>query len=488
MMAEVRDKCLYDSKIFEAIKYIKSISKKKPTLQNIHKYLVKQQLTLENDFLQVLLDVLVEENNLEIYKSNINETCYNIKKTADVIDDKDSDSDTETLTEGNSVAFYSNTPRRKSVDKSPNIRELETFIDKMDSLHKNNIKSDDFHICHQVVLQQKEYIKSQNTTIDHLRGELQNKQKVIENLLETLKSCLVSQSMRHDERYFSLQDTNYKSDQKNFSNSDIPINSHKELINIDKGTISNNHERNNHIQRSNQKTTKDDDNTTDDTSKTSSSSNQNSSSKELNISRTEHGDESTKGKNTKENNYDKESNDDQMKSNEGSKLEKKKVFILGDSIIKHVKSYNISKSVDNCKVYVKDFPGARVRCMHDYVKPTIRENPDHIILHVGTNDLSTNIPTEKVAESIVDLASSLKSSACTVAISNITVRNDRYRKKVSQVNKHLKTLCMEKNFELITHENKITERHLNGSKLHLNKRGTAILSNTFTEAISNTIH
>ena len=167
---------------------------------------------------------------------------------------------------------------------------------------------------------------------------------------------------------------------------------------------------------------------------------------------------------------------------------KKKVFILGDSMIKHVKSYSLSKRLDNCKVYVKDFPGARVRCMQDYVRSTIRENPEHIIVHVGTSDLKTNIPTEKVAESIINLASSLKSNSCSVAISSITVRNDTYRKKVAQVKRHLKTLCIERNFELISHENIITEKHLNGSKLHLNKRGTAILSNTFTEAISKSIY
>ena len=121
-------------------------------------------------------------------------------------------------------------------------------------------------------------------------------------------------------------------------------------------------------------------------------------------------------------------------------------------------------------------------------KTDISENPDHIILHVGTNDLTTNIPPEKVGESIIDLASSLKSNSCSVAISNITVRNDRYRKKVVQVNRHLKTLCIERNFELITPDNITTEKHLNGSKLHLNKRGTVILSNTFTEAISNSIY
>ena len=164
------------------------------------------------------------------------------------------------------------------------------------------------------------------------------------------------------------------------------------------------------------------------------------------------------------------------------------MFILGDSITKHVKSYSLSKSLDNCKVYVKDFAGARVIYMQDSVRPTIRENPNSIILHVDTNDLTTDIPTEKVTESIINLASSLKSDSCMVAISSITVRNDRYRKKVAQVNRHLKTLCIERNFELISHENIITEKHLNGSKLHLNKRGTTILSNTFTEAISNSIY
>ena len=126
--------------------------------------------------------------------------------------------------------------------------------------------------------------------------------------------------------------------------------------------------------------------------------------------------------------------------------------------------------------------------MQDYVRPTIRENPNHIILRVGTNDLATNIPPEKEAESIIDLASPLKSNSCSEAISNITVTNDRYWKKVVQVNRHLETLCIERNFELITHDNIMTEKHLNGSKLHLNKRGSVILSTTFTEAISNYIY
>ena len=44
-MPTVCDKSLYDSKILEAINHVKNISKKKPTIENIHKYLVKGTLT-----------------------------------------------------------------------------------------------------------------------------------------------------------------------------------------------------------------------------------------------------------------------------------------------------------------------------------------------------------------------------------------------------------------------------------------------------------
>ena len=39
--------------------------------------------------------------------------------------------------------------------------------------------------------------------------------------------------------------------------------------------------------------------------------------------------------------------------------------------------------------------------------------------------------------------------------------------------------------QFLDHCNTITVRHLNASKLHLNQRGTQVLSNEFAEAISN---
>ena len=152
-----------------------------------------------------------------------------------------------------------------------------------------------------------------------------------------------------------------------------------------------------------------------------------------------------------------------------------------------MQGYEISKSLGNCKTYVKSFSGAKIRDMQDYVKPTLRDNPDQIIVHVGTNDLASNKRPEQIAESIIGLATSLKSDTCDVLVSSITVRNDQHRKKVAEVNIVLKELCKEKNLYNIKHDKKITIKHLNGSKLLLNKKGTSILWNTFVESISNAL-
>ena len=34
---------------------------------------------------------------------------------------------------------------------------------------------------------------------------------------------------------------------------------------------------------------------------------------------------------------------------------------IGNSILKHVQGYEISKSLENCKTYVKSFSGAKIR-------------------------------------------------------------------------------------------------------------------------------
>ena len=117
-------------------------------------------------------------------------------------------------------------------------------------------------------------------------------------------------------------------------------------------------------------------------------------------------------------------NKQEIRKNNDIKTQKS-VIILGDSMVKHINGWEISKRLQsNCKVYVKQFSGTRTKCMKDYMKPSLQENPDHFILHVDTNDLNTERSPELIAKSIFDLATTLKGNSRDVSLSNIIVRTD----------------------------------------------------------------
>ena len=105
---------------------------------------------------------------------------------------------------------------------------------------------------------------------------------------------------------------------------------------------------------------------------------------------------------------------------------KQKVFILGDSIVKHIQGWEITKTLDNKqKVYVRQFSGSKVSCMKDYVKPSIRENNPGHIFHIGTNSVPSEKTPQVIAQSIVDLAKSVANDNLQVTVSSIVPRNDQ---------------------------------------------------------------
>ena len=131
---------------------------------------------------------------------------------------------------------------------------------------------------------------------------------------------------------------------------------------------------------------------------------------------------------------------------------------------------------------MRQFSGSKVSCLKDYVKPSIRENnPDHIILHVGTNDvLSEKIP-QVIAQSIVDLAKTVANDNFQVTVSSIVPRNDQWSKKVYEVNKALLNLSKDVNIPFISHSAIDAKRNLDNSKLHLNIRGCRKLQENFVK-------
>ena len=165
----------------------------------------------------------------------------------------------------------------------------------------------------------------------------------------------------------------------------------------------------------------------------------------------------------------------------------KSVVILGDSMTKHTNGWEISKKIKSkCKVYAKSFPGATTQCMADYMKPSIRAKPDHIIVHVGTNDLCSNASPNEIATNIVKLTTEMKTDKCDVSISGIIIRTDKpdLNRKGLEVNVILKQMCEEKNIFFIDHCKKIKANHLNSSKLYLNRKGDIILNNIFVQHIT----
>ena len=125
--------------------------------------------------------------------------------------------------------------------------------------------------------------------------------------------------------------------------------------------------------------------------------------------------------------------------------------------------------------------------MKGHVKPWLRENPDHFILHIDTNDLNTERSPEPTAISIVDLATRLKGNSRDVIVSNILVRtnNSNLNEKGCEVNAHLTEMCKEWKLNLINHSKKIKPDYLNRGKLHLNQKVSKVLGDGFLKEISN---
>ena len=110
------------------------------------------------------------------------------------------------------------------------------------------------------------------------------------------------------------------------------------------------------------------------------------------------------------------------------------------------------------------------------------KNPDHIILHAGTNDLRTENTASQIAKATIDLATSLKNDDNTVTVSGIVPRLGDLDNKANEVNRRLVLMCKERNISFLSHDESIDpSKHLNESKLHLNNSGIKIFAENFSK-------
>ena len=132
-------------------------------------------------------------------------------------------------------------------------------------------------------------------------------------------------------------------------------------------------------------------------------------------------------------------------------------MILGESIVKHVNGWQLSKLLKNEKASVLSFSGASSKQMMIYVKPTIEEKPDFIILHTAD--------PEEVANNLVDVAVSCKGNGLELVVPAILPLRDKLNETGTVANEKTIELCLEKNNYFLEHQNFNPKYHLNGSKL-----------------------
>ena len=163
--------------------------------------------------------------------------------------------------------------------------------------------------------------------------------------------------------------------------------------------------------------------------------------------------------------------------NATSKPMKPRILVAGDSMVRDLKGWLMSR---NKSVKVHSFSGATTEDMESYLIPLINKKPDHILLHVGTNNLATDTP-EVIVEKLLRLVNMITSKGIQCSVFELIIKDDTLWHKGIKVNQLLNNKVTE-GMNIIRNEN-ITVNHLNRSKLHLNRRGVGALAHNIIKFI-----
>ena len=156
-------------------------------------------------------------------------------------------------------------------------------------------------------------------------------------------------------------------------------------------------------------------------------------------------------------------------------------MIVGDSMIKHLNGREVSR--DN-SVKIRCHPGTTTDDIIDYVRPTARKKPDMIITHTGTNDIQNKVNTLQKARKVIATIKEIDvNSEIQIAFSSVIHRDDQdFEEEIKENSRKLENLCRGKWVKFSN--NNIDGSYLNRSKLHLNKKGTALLVKIFSQALN----
>lgn len=170
---------------------------------------------------------------------------------------------------------------------------------------------------------------------------------------------------------------------------------------------------------------------------------------------------------------------EQSKDKVGSRIHKDgkskpNILLIGDSMIKGINPHKLSKS----SVRKLTYPGKRAEeIANEVLSAHLHSRPTEVILQAGTNNLITD-SSKECFDNIQVLSSRIKSKfkEARIAISSLITREDvDVALKIQETNELLKEFCLKEGYTYIENGN-IDATCLNGSQLHLNAKGSALLA------------
>ena len=153
------------------------------------------------------------------------------------------------------------------------------------------------------------------------------------------------------------------------------------------------------------------------------------------------------------------------------------IVLIGDSVIKHIDPKKLSQR----HVYKFSYLGKTTDEIAEAVDNiAVPSDPSHAIIHTGTN----NLPSESAESCIADIKSLVsrvknKFPNSSIGISGIVYREDiNIDAKRIEVNEMVKLMADDNNIIYI--DNSVIDASaLNGSRLHLNAKGSSLLAVQF---------
>ena len=141
----------------------------------------------------------------------------------------------------------------------------------------------------------------------------------------------------------------------------------------------------------------------------------------------------------------------------------------------------------NHKQKIENFLGSTSEKILKKLDVIIKEKPDDLVVHVGTNDITKNVNLLTKVKKIFNKDSKELPSTSN-AFSSIIKRKDKtnIQKTLTDTNARLKNFCMQRGISFID-SNGIKEFHLGMKKLHLNKKGNSAFAKDLLHHITRTV-